>query len=100
MMAGLSRLANADLKEAGVWIRKNNPTAALKFRKAAAEALRLIGSNPEIGVQKLEMLPGKYRVFVLNRFPYVMIYNHQRRPPVVARILHGARDLPTLLQDL
>jgi len=33
-------------------------------------------------------------------FPYVMIYDCERRPPIIIRVLHGARDLAGLLRDL
>jgi toxin ParE1/3/4 len=100
MMAALSRLADADLSEAARWIKKDNSIAAAGFRKSVATALGRIGVNPLIGFQRCEFLPEKYRVVVLTGFPYLLIYDCSRIPPVVMRILHGARDIPALLQDL
>jgi toxin ParE1/3/4 len=37
---------------------------------------------------------------VLTGFPYLVVYYAERTPPVIARIVHGARDLPTELQGL
>jgi toxin ParE1/3/4 len=41
-----------------------------------------------------------YRCFLLIGFPYVIIYNAERSPPRMVRILHGTRDLPEVLRDL
>jgi toxin ParE1/3/4 len=37
---------------------------------------------------------------MLQYSPYVVIHHADRHPPVIARILHGARDLPEILHDL
>jgi toxin ParE1/3/4 len=100
MPAVLSRPADADLSDAARWIKKNNPGAAARFKTAVVAALTQIGDNPGSGFQRPEFLPDRYRIVVLTDFPYLLIYDCVRRPPVVVRILHGARDLPALLQDL
>jgi len=35
----------------------------------------------------------------LTGFPYLIVYNDARRPPLILRILHAARDLPEALRD-
>jgi plasmid stabilization system protein ParE len=37
---------------------------------------------------------------VLRGFPYILVYRGSTIPPRILRILHGARDLPEVLQDL
>jgi toxin ParE1/3/4 len=36
----------------------------------------------------------------LTGFPYVIVYTAARNPPLIVRILHGARDLPEILRGL
>jgi toxin ParE1/3/4 len=40
------------------------------------------------------------RCLTLTGFPYVIVYNAERTPPRIIRILHGARDLPEILRGL
>jgi plasmid stabilization system protein ParE len=37
---------------------------------------------------------------VLRGFPYILVYRANAVPPRILRVLHGARDLPEVLQDL
>lgn len=36
----------------------------------------------------------------MKGFPYVLAYDPTRSPPVIARMLHGARDLADALKSL
>ncbi len=49
--------------------------------------------RPEIARQPFRVMP-------LIGYPYVVVYEANRRPPLIARIVHGARDLPEVLSDL
>jgi len=40
------------------------------------------------------------RFLAVHGFPYLLVYNADRRPPLIVRVLHGARDLPSLLRGL
>jgi len=37
---------------------------------------------------------------ILRGFPYIVVYRANAIPPRILRVLHGARDLPEVLQDL
>ena len=50
-----------------------------------------------LGRVRPELLPSPYRVWRVTGFPYLMVYNAERTPPVVLRVLHMARDLAPLL---
>jgi toxin ParE1/3/4 len=82
------------------WIRRDNPRAARAFRDTVLRAAVRLGLHPEIGVRRPDLAPDAYRVFILTGFPYVLVYNAERRPPIIARVLHGARDLQNALRDL
>jgi toxin ParE1/3/4 len=98
--AALSPLALRELRAAARWIAKDNPAAARAFRAAVAEAANRIGEHPLIGVRRPELAKDPFRFVVLTGFPYLVVYYAERTPPVIARIVHGARDLPTELQGL
>jgi len=98
--APLSRRAQADLRQATEWIALENPTAARGLRQAVANAAVRIGEFPLIGRVRPELIKSRYRFLTLTPFPYLLIYNAERKRPVIVRVVHGARDLSTVLSDL
>jgi toxin ParE1/3/4 len=58
-----------------------------------------IDLHPEIGVRRVDLAPDPYRVLFRAGFNYLMIYNAEYRPPLIARSIHGARDLRNVLRD-
>jgi len=98
--AEFSPLARRDLIEAEAWIRADRPTAAAAFRSAVLRGAQLIAERPRSGVERLEIADLPHRFLAVHGFPYLLIYNAERRPPLIVRVLHGARDLPSLLSGL
>ncbi len=60
----------------------------------------MIGRHRDIGAFKRELADPPVRFWVLQRFHYLLVYDASASPPVVLRVLHGARDLPNLLSGL
>jgi toxin ParE1/3/4 len=98
--ARLSPRARRDMLEAASWIARDNPAAARALRDAVAEAATRIGDFPLSGHLRPDIAGAPWRFVTLRGFPYVVVYNADRKPPLIVRILHGARDLPELLRDL
>ena len=98
--AVLAPAARRDLLAAVRWIIKDNPAAARGLRDGAVRAAERIGEHVHIGALRPELAGEPYRFVTLTGFPYVIVYNAGRRPPLIVRILHGARDLPEILRDL
>ncbi|WP_428541250.1 type II toxin-antitoxin system RelE/ParE family toxin [Rhodopila sp.] len=98
--ATLSPMANRDLEAATRWIAKDNPAAARALRSIVARTAITIGEHPNVGSQRPDIVPPPFRIIPLRGFPYIIVYHSDRRPPVIARLLHGARDLPEILRDL
>ena len=98
--AVLSPQARRDLLEAVQWIARDNPAAARALREAVAKAARRLGGYPELGSEKTELADPPVRFLTLTGFPYVIVYDSDRRPPLILRVLHGARDLPDVLRNL
>jgi toxin ParE1/3/4 len=97
--AVLSPRAREDLLLAVRWIVKDNPTAARALRDAVATAAQRIGEFPELGAAHERLAPLPYRFLSLTGFPYVIVYNSSLAPPLILRILHGARDIPEVLRE-
>lgn len=95
-----SPLAWDDLFSALEWIARDNPHAAQGLVDAALSAAARIGAHPQVGTVRPNLADEPYRLLTLTGFPYVVVYNADRRPPLIVRIVHGARDLSDLLRDL
>ena len=98
--AAFAPRAELEGAEAIDWIRKDNPAAARGLRDALIQAAERIGAHPQLGVSRPDLAREPYRFLAPTGFPYVIVYNAERRPPLIARVVHGARDLPELLRDL
>jgi len=61
---------------------------------------RRLGEFPDLGVERPEIVGSPYRFAVVPGFPYLLVYDARRSPPVILRIVHGARDLPKVLRNL
>jgi toxin ParE1/3/4 len=85
------------LLDATRWIRNDNPTAAQGLHDAVQQAAVRIAQFPEIGRLRPDVTTLGLRLLPLTGFPYVIVYDARPKPPVIVRVLHGARDLPDLL---
>jgi toxin ParE1/3/4 len=101
MAATLSGRARRDLNGALQWISQDNPVAAQGLLDAVIKAAERIGQYPQIGALRPDLTAsGRHRFVPLTGYPYLIAYAADRKPPVIVRILHGARDLPRVLRDL
>ena len=96
----LSTQARKEFLEVLDWISKNNPTAALALKNVVQKAARNLGEYPFSGKEQPDLASPPVRFLALSGFPYVIVYDAALKPPVILRILHGARYLPEILDDL
>jgi toxin ParE1/3/4 len=89
--------ATEDLRQAVAWISRGNPAAARALRDAALHAARRLGTHPQLGAIRPKLAAPRYRFLLLRGFPYVVVYTADTSPPRIVRVLHGARDIPSLL---
>jgi toxin ParE1/3/4 len=83
------------------WIARDNPAAAQGLLDAVLKAAERIGEYPGIGVRRPHLTASvQYRFVVLTGYPYMIVYAEKYDPPLIVRVVHGARDLPRLLRDL
>lgn len=92
--AQLSPAADRDLTAIVEWIAADNPLAARGFVVAVETCARSLGEHPQMGTERPEIASPPVRFVSLRGFPYVVAYSPERTPPLILRILHGARDLP------
>ena len=87
-----------DLREIGQRIAKDNPDAAGRFFDAAKEAFELVARHPAIGRLRSFSLSG-VRSWVVPGFEnYVVFYQPTETEVQILAVLHGARDLPKVMQ--
>ena len=96
----ISRRAERELLDAALWMARDDWAAAEAFRAAVIGAAELIGRRPGIGVRRPQLASELYRFFSLRGFPYIIVYTTVETPPRIVRVVHGARDLPSVLRDL
>lgn len=89
-----------ELRRAAAWIAADNPDAADGFLDAVDRAATMVGRRPALGRVRLDLAPARYRFWSLRGYPYILVFDVESDPPTVARVLHQARDLPALLDDL
>ena len=97
--AVLSPAAVRDILEIVEWIASENPVAAKGFRTALDRLADTIGEHPRSGALKPQLASPPIRFFSLRGFPYVVVYTPDRDPPLIVRVLHGARDFPAVLRE-
>lgn len=100
MTAVLAPGARRDLLQAARWIARDNPRAAEALTEAVLEAAERIGAHPAIGLERPDLATPPVRFLTLSGFPYVMVYDSDLCPPLVLRVIHGARDLAEVLRDI
>lgn len=95
-----ARRARQDILEITRWIARENRQAALGLRYSLAQAAERLGQYPDCGAIRPELADAPIRFLVLAGQPYILVYDSGLRPPLILRVLHGARDLPDVLRDL
>lgn len=92
----LSPEAAADLREIADYIADESPDAARRFIAKLREAIQKIAETPGIGHLREDLTDQPVRFWPVGR--YLIVYRQTGdKPPEIARVLHGARDVSALL---
>jgi plasmid stabilization system protein ParE len=91
-------LAVDDLFEIWSYIAGDNIKAANAVEEAVHEACNLIAKAPLAGRIRtdLTLLPVRFW-FVQPYRNYIIVYDPETKPIQILRVLHGARNIPSLL---
>ncbi len=96
----LLSIAEQDLQELVSYIAAENVTAALALADRIEKNLLALSSHPFLGRipndEKLARLG--YRMLVVENF--LVFYKVKGKTVLVYRVIHGARDIPSLLENL
>ena len=90
----LSRQTKADLEAIAAYIGDRNALAAGREVRKLLDKFAVLGKNPLLGELRQE-LPGTPRSFAAGSF--VILYKSTANGIEIARVVHAARDLPSLL---
>jgi toxin ParE1/3/4 len=93
--------AARDLEECARYIRKDSPRSARRFLRSAKATCRMLLRFPKIGSSygstRSEL--AELRVFPVKGFAnYLLFYRPIRQGIALVRVLHGARDIPAILE--
>jgi len=92
----LSDLAKLDLEDIWSYIAQDNPKAADSLYDSMHKTLRFLSESPQIGRSRPEIGEG-VRSFAVGN--YVVFYRVVSEGVFIARVLHGKRDIPTVLES-
>lgn len=90
----LSSLAERDLDRVWLYIAQDNFDAANRVIESIHRPLHLLDSNPGMGRPFKGKRGGLYRFPVAN---YIVVCRSESSHIEIARVLHGARNIDTLL---
>jgi len=86
-----------DIGDIRSYIAMDNPEAADRVLQAFEASAALLATQPELGPCK-PRLRG-LRLWVVTQFPsYLMFYREQEGQVEIVRVLHGARDMKSILE--
>ncbi len=90
--------ATDDLLDIWTFIARDSPEAADRVETAIFRACDLLAHSPLIGRMRKDVTQLPLRFWVVHPYSnYLIVYDPERTPLQVIRILHGARDLPSAL---
>ena len=86
----ISRQARQDLKEIFLYVARDKPAAAHRLRMALEGVFRVLARNPAMGEARSDLGPD-IRVFSFGS--YAVFFRATEANVVIARVVHGARDM-------
>lgn len=90
--------AAGDLFEIWTFIARDNPDAADRVEEAIFRACDLLSGSPLAGSVRKDLTPLPLRLWVVHPYSkYVIVYDPEKKPLPIIRVLHGARDLSSVL---
>lgn len=91
MPVRFTHVAETDLLDLWLVVAEDSPTAADKVVDTIYETAVLIGTQPEMGRSRPDLVQG-VRSFP-TKTPYIIFYLIDSEGVVVVRVLHHARDI-------
>ena len=90
--------ATEDLDAIWWFIAADNRDAADRVEMEIVATCRRLAKHPLMGTKRLNITPLPVRFWSVTKFPnYVVVYRPETAPLQVVAVLHGKRDLKTVL---
>ena len=100
MVYKFSELADQDLQAIAYYIALDNETAALRVVEKILETSQVVADTPSVGRKPVFIEGGDtYCINVQKYDKYLLVYEPRDYGVEILRVLHGARDLPTLFSN-
>jgi toxin ParE1/3/4 len=93
----LSPEAAQDIAELLAYIARDSVQAARRVRQALLAACRRLAEHPGIGHRREDLTDKPVRFFPV--YSFLMIYDPASRPLEIVRVLRGAQDIATILEE-
>lgn len=89
-----------DLDNIWNYIAVDNVGAADRVESAILSACGRLARSPMLGSKRIEITSLPVRFWTVTRFPdYVVVYRPATRPLQVVAVLHGKRNIKTVLEE-
>jgi len=95
----LSNQAQADIDEISDYLAERSVKSALAVGAAIYKTCSMIGDMPDIG-HTVDSIGSELRQVIVGKYrTYVVFYVVTHGVPLIVRVLHAKRDIPTLLHE-
>src|SRR5262245_6466863 len=88
----LTAAARDDIFEIWRYIAADNVTAADRVDSEILDCCQRLAERPDLGHFRRDLTDKEVRFFAVRK-TYLIVYDPEREPLEVLRILHGARDM-------
>ena len=94
----LTRAARADVAEIAAYIHNHgSPEAAKRVGEELRRAMQKLAEIPGMGHLRNDLADESLRVWSV--YSYLILYRPESTPLQVIRVLHGARDVETIIES-
>ncbi len=90
-----SSYVEADLRDIRDHISKDSPESSHRMMVRFVTAFRMLARRPELGHEREDLLEPSIRFWPVGF--YMILYVPARRPIEILAVVHGARDVPAIL---
>jgi plasmid stabilization system protein ParE len=103
-MAGRFKLVDGALDDIeSIWdfIASDSFKAANRVESAILSACKTIARSPNVGVRKTDLTLANVRFMPVSRYPnYMILYIPDSKPVQILAVIHGNRDMKSVLRRL